>query len=350
MTRFVLFLLALLLLTACSSTPPPPTATPSPVDEAVGDLSPPPTATPGGAALDIQGHRGARGLAPENTLPAFERALDLMVDTLEFDLHLSADGVPVVWHDPTLTSDKCRLNPDAGLSVPDPDDPATPTESLQIRRLTTTQLQQYLCDRNPDPSRYPDQSNQPTALAGTAFGIVTLPALLDFVTTYSRSEQKSEAQRAAAAAVMLNMETKRRPDAPWTIDDGFDGSQAGPFELAILATLMGTDGNGDRWSERAILQSFDHRSLRSIHAEAPNLRLAALTLRDAPDLAAYAAFGASIWSPDRRAVTPPRIEVAHALGLLVIPWTINDPDEMAALIEMGVDGLITDRPDLVPTR
>ena len=301
---------------------------------------PPPTALTGGRTrkdLDVQGHRGARGLQPENTLPAFETALDLGVSTLELDLHFTADEQVVVWHDPVIDSDKCGLAD--GATEPDPDDPLVPDVELMISRLTLEQLGSYVCDRNPDKARFPDQQPTPTTLAGDQYGIPSLAALLDLVAVYADSPEKDSEQRATAMKVDFNIETKRKVDNPDAIGDGFDGTNAGPFELAILEVISDVQS-------RVVVQSFDHRSIWAVHAQNPDIRLAALTTRQGPDLDDYAANGATIWSPNQADVTEDRIVDAHELGLLVIPWTVNDPDDMSDLIELGVDGIITDRPDI----
>ncbi len=293
-------------------------------------------------SIDIQGHRGARGIQPENTLPAFETALDLGVTTLELDLHFTADDRVVVWHDPIIDASKCGLA--AGAEGPDPDDPLTPDEDLMIANLPVAELGNYVCDRNPDKARFPDQEAIPTSLAGSDYRITTLDDLFDFVATYATDASKTAEQREAALGVLFNIETKRKPDSPQAIGDGFDGTTAGPFELAILEVVGGRD-----LVDRVTIQSFDHRSLWAVHAANPDLRLAALTSRQAPDLEEYATRGASIWSPNQADVTPERIEEAHGLGLLVIPWTINEVNDMKNLLDIGVDGLITDRPDLALT-
>lgn len=293
--------------------------------------------------LDVQGHRGARGLRPENTLAAFEIALDLGVTTLELDLHFSADGVPVVWHDPAVDPSKCRLADGAPADVPDPDT-ADPAE-LGVRRLTIEQLGWYVCDRNPDPDRFPDQVAVPGQLPGAGFRIVPLAELFAFVDAYGVSELKSEPQRQAASQVLFNVETKRVPADPETIDDGFDGSTAGPFELAILADVAAAG-----LDERVIVQSFDHRSLRAVAATGATVRLAPLTRDRVNDPAAYVEWGADIWSPSASTLTAELLASAQAAGLAVVPWTVNDPADMAALIDMGVDGIITDRPDLLVER
>ena len=293
------------------------------------------------AGFDVQGHRGARGLRPENTLPSFETALDLGVTTLELDLHFSADDQVVVWHDAFVDPAKCRLDRDAPPGVPDPD--TAPGPSLAIRALTVEQLSRYTCDRNPDRERFPDQVSAPTPLAGADFRIVTLGEVFDFVATYAGADTKTAEQRESAGVVAFNVETKRVRGTPRTIGDGFDGETPGPFELALL-TAIEEAGIEDR----VVVQSFDHRSLRAIRAVDSDIRLAALTGDPVSDPGGYVEWGASIWSPRASTVDLDGINAAHDAGLFVIPWTVNDPGEMQSLIELGVDGLITDRPDLVP--
>ncbi len=294
-----------------------------------------PADTGGFDGIEIQGHRGARGLQPENTLPGFETALDLGVDTLELDMHLTADGVVVVWHDDTIGPDTCRLAAGADPSPPDP------AERPRISELTAAQVAGYRCDRNPDPDRFPDQRPEPTALAGDDYGIPTLAEVFEFVARYAAASDKTAVQRERAAQVGYNIETKRDPADPEAIGDRFDGTAPGAFELAVLAVV---DAAGV--AERVTIQSFDHRSLWAIHAIRPEMDLAALTRRgDAPDFADLAAKGATIWSPDRRAVDAARVTAAHEAGLRVVPWTVDDLDEARALVADGVDGLITDRPD-----
>lgn len=284
----------------------------------------------------MQGHRGARGLSPENTLPSFETALDLGVDTLELDLHFSADGQVVVWHDPVIEASKCGRSDE---TLPDP--LTAPESEVMVRSLSSEQLRRYQCDRNPSAGRYPEQDNEATALAGDDFGIVTLGELFDFVAAYAESEAKTPDQRAGAAVVQFNIETKRKPDRPDAIGDGFDGSSAGSFELEVLRVVA-----EHGLTERVVIQSFDLRSITAVHAANATIRLAAL---DSSGIGVddMVATGATIWSPNQDLVTSDTVKIAHAADLLVIPWTVNDPDDMTRLIELGVDGLITDRPDLL---
>jgi glycerophosphoryl diester phosphodiesterase len=291
--------------------------------------------------LDVQAHRGARGLKPENTLPAFEIALDLEVTTLELDAHYSADGQVIIWHDPVVEPLKCGLSEDAPDTIPDPDDPVS-FGARGITDLTAQQLTWFQCDRNPEPDRFPDQNRSATEVAGSDYRIVTLAELFEFVQVYAASDEKTGSQRANAARVNFNIETKRRPDDPSTIGDGFNGSDAGPFELALL-DLVEVYELGDR----VVIQSFDHRSLWSIHKVDSTIRLAALTSDTYADPADFAANGASIWSPRFSTLTEQHVVDAHNAGLEVIPWTVNETADMATMISIGVDGIITDRPDLL---
>ena len=295
-------------------------------------------------AYDLQGHRGARGLRPENTLPGFETALDLEVSTLELDLHLTADGTIVVWHDPVIDRAKCGLAPAGPDGAPDPDDVYTTDRDLLISQLTLAQVAGYRCDRNPDTGQFPDQKAVPGDLSGDNYAIVTIGELFDFVAAYARSDLKTESQRANAERVVFNVETKRRPDRPHYIGDDFDGDSPGLFEKTLLDEIESRE-----LGDRVIVQSFDHRSLWAVQAVAPHIRLSALTLPDqSVDFDELAQRGASIWSPHFGEVDPASLTAARDAGLAVIPYTVNNPDDMEHLIEIGVDGIITDRPDLAP--
>src|SRR2546423_5003315 len=134
--------------------------------------------------FDLQGHRGARGLQPENTLPAFEVALDHYVTAIETDVHLTRDDVPVLCHDSFVSERLCELLPG--------DEGAAPHERPAIRSLTLAQLRRYRANLNPDPSRFPDQTADVPPLTRTLaamwrmdpYAIPTLAELIAFVAAY----------------------------------------------------------------------------------------------------------------------------------------------------------------------
>ncbi len=335
-SRLALVLAGALVATACQGSPAVPESE-----------EPPETVAPSTTAIetqetgfDLQGHRGARGLQPENTLPSFETALDIGVTTLELDLHFSADGEIVIWHDAIVDPAKCGRQPGAPSDVPDPDDPGVDPDGLAIRSLSVDQLRWFQCDRNPDPERFPDQKPTPTDLAGDRYGIITLEDLFDFVDRYATDPAKSEVQREAAATVEFNVETKRKLRDPGAIGDGFDGENVGPFEERLLEIIA-----EHQMRDRVTIQSFDPRSLSAIAVADSEVRLVMLTFEGSFDFEAFAAEGIWGWSPKASTVTSGLISEAHAAGLVVVPWTVNDPALARVLLDAGVDGIITDRPD-----
>lgn len=321
--------------TAISTSQSPAASVPTTADLTVSDRYVLPV------GFDIQGHRGARGIKPENTLPGFETALDLMVTTLEFDLHLTADGEIVVWHDPVVDASKCGLRPGAPAEVPDPDDDGVSNDVLAVRALTVEQLSWYQCDRNPDAGRFPIQDASPTPLAGSLYSIVTLDSLIDFVERYAADGSKSDDQRSAASGVRFNMETKRKSANPEAIGDTFDGETPGLFESRVLEIIEDRD-----IVDRTTIQSFDIDSLRAIRSVDPTIPLAFLESRSTVGFEDLASWGISEWSPLLDLATEQRVSEAHSAGLSVKPWTIVSADQARVLIDAGVDGLITDRPDL----
>jgi glycerophosphoryl diester phosphodiesterase len=291
-----------------------------------GNVVPEPPEAP---QFDLQGHRGARGRRPENTLPAFEYALDVGVTTLELDLHLTKDGVVVVIHD-DVVGKNCHLEGENSPPVPAP----------QISHLTLAEVKQYRCDLNPDPGRFPDQVAEAMPLAGEDYAIPTLEEVFQFARTYADSELKTESQRQKAAEVRFNIETKRKPDHPEAIGDDFDGQKPGLFEERIVELVEEFS-----LADRVTIQSFDHRSIDVIPQLNPEIETVALTSGPDDPGRIAAETSASIWSPDYRTLTAEKLAAAHEAGLLVVPWTVDEPGDMEKLIELGVDGLITDYPD-----
>ena len=284
-------------------------------------------------AFDVQGHRGARAVAPENTLAGFRAALAAGATTWELDTGLTRDGVVVVMHDRRLNPDTTRGPDGAWIVAPGP----------TLASLTLDELRAYDVGRLRAGSRYAGLWPAQRAIDGER--VPTLDDVFEL------------ARRDAPASLRFNIETKLSPLAP--------DETASPQAL-VDALLSVIDRHGLR--ERVTVQSFDWRTLALVQRRAPGVATAALSSQQPGldtiasgawtaglDLAAHAGsvprlvktLGATIWSPNFRDLTPQRLAEARALGLRVIPWTVNEPADIERLIAWGVDGLISDDPALV---
>ena len=260
-----------------------------------------------GIAMDVQGHRGTRGNLPENTLPAFKRALEIGVDTLELDCGITKDGVVVVLHDR-------RLNPDVARG---PDGKWVTAPAPTVHELTFEQLQKYDVGRLRPGSEYAKRFPNQKPIDGTR--IPRLSALFEL---------------AKDTKVRFNIETKLLPTHP----DETVGPEA--FARALIAEFRKAG-----MTRRAVIQSFDYRTLTIVEKEAPEIETAYLTEAKDSDPARVHALGAKIWSPDMKAMTPEKVAQAHKLGMRVVIWTANEPAEIERMIDARVDGIISDYPE-----
>jgi len=287
-------------------------------------------------AFDLQGHRGARGLMPENTLSGFVHALRLGVTTLEMDLAVTRDGHLVINHESRLNPSLTRGPDGKWLAAPGP----------AVNSLSREQLNAYEVGRlNPDSEyarRFPEQH----AVDGER--VPTLAQVLKL------------APQSGNRRVRLNVETKLSPLEPKLAPS--------PEEFArILVEQVRSAGAMDRVS----VQSFDWRTLRHVQSLAPKIKTSYLTAEQRwldnvragrPGVSPWTAgmdvddFGGSIprmikqaggdiWSPYFRDLDRAQLDEAKALGLRVIVWTVNEIPDMHELIVLGVDGIITDYPD-----
>ncbi len=284
-------------------------------------------------SFDLQAHRGGRGLWPENTLAAFDKALTLGVNTLELDVALTADDVLVVSHDIALNPDHTRDSTHAWIAAPGP----------LIRSLTLAQVQTYDVGRIRRGTDYSRQFAYQSARDGER--MPTLAAVFALV------------RERGANTVRFNIEPKTDPGRP------ADTATPDAMVRALLAEIDRAGLQG-----RVTVQSFDWRTLTLVGQRAPGMPRAYLTtartLRDRrwtddADAAAFASTpqlvkaaagvssGPAIWSPASVDATPTAVMEAKSLGLKVIPWTVNKRNEMNGLIGLGVDGLITDYPDVL---
>jgi len=287
----------------------------------------------------VIGHRGAAGLAPENTLAAFSKALDIGVDALELDVHLSSDLVPVVYHDFTLKPDITRTPDDEWLGM---------WTSLPLKSLTVAELKTYDVGRvNPHSyyaTRYPDQ------MPADNQRIPTLAEVIRFI------------KSGPNPSIQIWIEIKTSPEKPKVSGD--PESVVG----AVLAVL-----HQENFVNRTKILSFDWRVLwyvQNMNVSIPTVYLSHVGSRlnnikpgqpgPSPWMAgididdfngsiplAIKAAGGSVWAPYYKYVTPKNLKTAHDLGMKVFVWTPDRRYDMNALIKIGVDGIITNRPDIL---
>lgn len=286
--------------------------------------------------IDLQGHRGARGLWPENTLEGFARTLDLGVSTLELDVVPTRDGVLVVHHDRTLNPDITR---DAAGRYLEPPGPA-------IFSLSLAEVQALDVGRIRAGTRYARSFASQQPIDGAR-----IPRLRDlFRLVRERGDTR----------VRFAIETKLSPLNP-----------AESPEPEVFARMLMDEITAAGLLDRVQILSFDWRTLQAVQRSHPGVPTVYITAqfdsldtvgarsgRDSPWLAGFTharhgsiprmirAAGGSHWSSFWRELTPELVREAHSLGLKVLAWTVNEPEAMARLLDMGVDGLVTDRPDL----
>lgn len=272
--------------------------------------------------FDLQGHRGARGLLPENTLPAFELALELGVMTLELDTVISADGEVVVSHEPWMSHEICS-HPDGR--------PVTQQEELDLNifRMDYATIAAFDSGTRAN-SRFPRQQPLKTRKP-------RLSEVFDLAELHS----------SAKGSIRYNIETKSRSE--W---EGRFCPPAAEF-VDRLWTVIDRAGV----AKRTTIQSFDVRTLQVAKQRELPVRLSLLVEITTKHLLRPAltyfqtgldqlGFLPDAYSPEYVLVTPEVVAAAHDQGIRVIPWTVNDRRKMEELIEMGVDGLITDYPDV----
>ncbi len=271
--------------------------------------------------MKIIGHRGARGLFPENTVEGFRACLDRGWQDFEIDVGVLRCGTVVVHHDLALNPDVASLDGRwLGGSLP------------LLRQLDWEELQDFEVGRIRPGSPYAAEYPHQTPIDGAR-----VPRLADVL--------------ALDPACTWFIEMKRMPDRPdWTAS----------IEAMVEGVLAVVDAAGA--ADRVVLQSFDWRAPRRVRAIRPELARSWLTSPNTesdpglwwgPDVEAalpraVADEGGQTWAPHWERLTQAQVDEAHALGLRVVPWTVNEPDAMQRLASWGVDGVITDYPDRAP--
>jgi len=291
------------------------------------------------SSLDLQGHRGARGLLPENTLPAFAKALEIGVSTLELDTAVTRDGVVVVSHE-------AALNPDITRG---PDGQWLARSDISIHGLTWSELQQYDVGRIRPGSSYARRFPRQQPVDGTR--IPELAAVFAL------------ARRAGNDTVRFNIETKISPEHPQRT------LPPAAFARALIVLIR-----AGKLESRVAIQSFDWRTLQEVQREAPQITTVYLSVQQpwqdnirsgdpaspwtaglhASDYGGSVpqmvrAAGGTVWSPYFGDITAEAVREAQRAGLKVVVWTVNAPRDIARMIGIGVDGIISDYPDRLRT-
>lgn len=268
------------------------------------------------AGFDWQGHRGCRGVMPENTVPAFLKALEYPeVTTLELDLAVSKDKQLIVSHEPWFNPAICHLP--NGDSIPRRD-----AEKYLIYNMTVDEISRFDCGSWGNP-RFPGQQK-----------IKAHKPTLREVVEAVRAQGSSK-----ATAIRWNIEIKSRPE--W---DGLRHPPVEEFARLVIAELkqLGIEKESN-------VQSFDVRALQAMHRQAPEIQLALLVenIWGFDSNLDKLGFNPAIYSPYYLLVSNKLVRKCRARGMKLIPWTVNDVPDMRKLIRMGVDGIITDYPNRI---
>ncbi len=271
------------------------------------------------AAIDLQGHRGARGLMPENSIPAFLHALDLGVTTLEMDVAINADGHVVVSHEPWISAKICSHRD--GREITEEEE-----KTLRIYAMSDVEVAGYDCGSRGHPD-YPNQQAMP----------VSKPLLSDVFTAIS-ARAKTTGRNARFGLVLYNIEIKSLPE----------GDRIFHPEVMEFAKTLYRIVKEHGLVEQTTIQSFDTRALEAMHEIDPQISISLLVENQdgLQQNLSRLSFVPQVYSPDYQLLDQDQIDAAHALDILVIPWTINDEKTMRELVGMDIDGIITDYPDL----
>ncbi len=264
--------------------------------------------------IDIQGHRGCRGLMPENTIAGFIKALELGVNTLEMDVVITKDKEVLVSHEPWISSTICKA--ENGDTLPD-----ETGKSINIYQMNYSEIMRYDCGSLQHPN-FPEQQNRKAAKP-------LLNNVINTIETLVKEENYTP--------VKYNIEIKSN-----NLGDGIYHPKPEEFVDLVYEVLK-----SENVIEKTIIQSFDPRPLNYLNDKDSTIKIALLVdnqLGYAHNLQRLD-FKPNIFSPDRAYVTESMISFFHNEGIEVIPWTVNDTTQMKQFIDLGVDGIITDYPD-----
>lgn len=260
--------------------------------------------------FDIQGHRGARGLYPENTIAGFIESIKLGVNTLEMDVVITKDGKVVLSHDPTINCDICIYCGDTKGK-----------KEYMIYRMDYDLIKTIDCGGKGNP-KFPDQKKM----------FAVKPLLTDVIDSVEKYITQNH-----LPPVFYNIETKSTPG----------GDEVEHPKPDVFAKMLYDVLKQKNVLNKCIIQSFDPRTLETIHKTDATASTALLVF----NADSYAknikrlGFTPTIYSPNYALVSDKLIKKCHAQNVKIIPWTVNEEDKMLKLKQQGVDGLITDYPD-----
>lgn len=272
---------------------------------------------PATGTFDKQGHRGCRGLMPENTIPAMLTALDLGVTTLEMDVVITKDKQVVLSHEQWFGED-ITTKPDGKYMGPREE------RKFNIYWMTYEQVKTFDVGMKPHP-RFPEQKKMKAVKP-------LLREVIDSVNEYMKKSRRP--------FPYYNIETKSDPE--------FDGVfQPAPAEFVeLLMTVI----KEKQLEEQVIIQSFDFRTLQYLHEKYPHIKTAMLIEHNDPrsfdEQVKALGFTPSVYSPAHELVNESLVRKCHKQNIKVIPWTVNDKERIKELMKSGVDGIITDYPNL----
>ena len=270
------------------------------------------------ANFDVQGHRGCRGLMPENTIPAFIKAIELGVTTLEMDAVITKDNKVVISHEPFFNHEiSSKTN---GSFVTEDEE-----KNFNIYTMTYSDVQQFDVGLKPHP-RFTKQQKQKA----------TKPLLSEVIDSAEAFTKRNNLPQ-----IFYNIETKSKV----ATDTIFHPSPQQFVDLIMEVVIQ------KNITERTIIQSLDIRTLQYVHIKYPTVKTAYLfkppSLQSFNKRLEILGFLPTFYSPSYQLVNEAIVKECHSKNIKIIPWTVNDTIAMKKLIAMGVDGLITDYPNLL---
>lgn len=267
--------------------------------------------------FDKQGHRGCRGLMPENTVPAMLNAIGLGVTTLEMDVVITKDKKVILSHEPWF-GQEITTKPDGSFMGPREE------RKYNIYWMTYEETKTFDVGMKPHP-RFPQQQKMK----------LTKPLLADVIDSINKDMMTRR-----RPFPYYNIETKSNPEG-----DGVFHPKPDEFVELLMAVIK-----EKRIEDHVIIQSFDFRTLKYLHEKFPAIKTAALVeatdKRSIDDISKELGFKPTVYSPAYQLVTGDLLKKCHKQNIKVIPWTVNDKAKIEELKKMGVDGIITDYPNL----